>query len=162
MVAAIRTDGLAAAKMSEIMSESFGGSDAAGVWDWRQAYDLMQAAALDVLAETAGGRQLDRILDAAIDLAARLPTETRRSERQMLLQQFSTALPWAVVVAFASSLRETDVVLEPSAGTGSLIRTALLSERKLRGRAVPRVHANELDGFRGAGHSGFAWTLLLY
>ena len=55
MAAAIRTEGLAAAKMSEIMSESFGGSDAAGAWDWRQAYDLMQAAALDVLSETAGG-----------------------------------------------------------------------------------------------------------
>lgn len=150
MAVAIRTEGLAAARMSEIMSESFGGSDAAGVWDWRQAYDLMQAAALDVLAETAGGQPLERILDAATDLAASLPTETRRSERQMLLQQFSTTLPWAVVVAFASSLRETDVVLEPSAGTGSLIRAALLSERKQRGRAVPRVHANELDGFRGS------------
>ncbi|MBD1204102.1 MAG: strawberry notch family protein [Rhodobacteraceae bacterium] len=150
MAAAIRTEGLAAAKISEIMSESFGGSDAAGAWDWRQAYDLMQAAAIDVLAEAAGSRSLDRILDAAIDLAASLPTETRRSERQMLLQQFSTALPWAVVMAFAGGLRETDVVLEPSAGTGSLIRTARLSERKLRGRAVPRVHANEIDPFRGA------------
>ena len=89
MAAAIRTEGLAAARISEIMSESFGGSDAAGVWDWRQAYDLMQAAALDVLAEAAGGRPLDRILGAAIDLAASLPTETRRSERQMLLQQMA-------------------------------------------------------------------------
>ncbi|MCZ8057300.1 MAG: strawberry notch family protein, partial [Microcystis sp. LE19-12.2C] len=150
MAAAIRTEGLTAAKISEIMSDSFGGSDAAGAWDWRQAYDLMQAAALDVLAGTAGGQPLDCILDAAIDLAVGLPTETRRSERQMLLQQFSTALPWAVVMAFAGSLRETDTLLEPSAGTGSLIRTARLSERKLRGRAVPRVHANEIDPFRGA------------
>lgn len=30
MAAAIRTEGLAAAKISEIMSESFGGTDAAG------------------------------------------------------------------------------------------------------------------------------------
>ena len=89
MAVAIRTEGLAAARMSEIMSESFGGSDAAGAWDWRQAYDLMQAAALDVLAATAGGQPLARILDAATDLAASLPTETRRSERQMLLPQMA-------------------------------------------------------------------------
>ena len=117
MAAAIRTEGLTAAKISEIMSDSFGGSDAAGAWDWRQAYDLMQAAALDVLAQAAGGRPLDCILDAAIELAVGLPTETRRSERQMLLQQFSTALPWAVVMAFAGSLREADTLLERSIGT---------------------------------------------
>ena len=56
---------------------------------------------------------------------------------------------WRLLAPDALWMRR-GVVLEPSAGTGSLIRTALLSERKQRGRAVPRVHANELDGFRGS------------
>jgi hypothetical protein len=31
------------------MRETFLGSDAGGAWDWRMAYDLMQAAAVQVL-----------------------------------------------------------------------------------------------------------------
>jgi hypothetical protein len=119
MAAAIRTEGLTAAKISEIMSDSFGASDAAGAWDWRQAYDLMQAAALDMLAETAGGQPLDRILDAAIDLAASLPTETRRSERQMLLQQFS-GLPMIGIKLRRSTSNLTFIPLRSSFARGKL------------------------------------------
>ena len=150
MADAIRLGALSTGQMSQIMSASFGGSDAAGVWDWRQAYDLMQAAALDVMASTAAGQGHEALLRAATDIANRLPTETRRSERQMQLQQFSTALPWAVVMAVAGAARETDVILEPSAGTGSLIRAALMRARKMRGKVTPSVHANEIDPFRAA------------
>ena len=31
------------------MRETFHGSDAGGAWDWRMAYDLMQAAAIQML-----------------------------------------------------------------------------------------------------------------
>ena len=31
------------------MRETFHGSDAGGAWDWRMAYDLMQAAAVQAL-----------------------------------------------------------------------------------------------------------------
>lgn len=150
MADALRLGSLTTGQISQIMSDAFNGSDAAGAWEWRQAYDLMQAAALDVLATIASGQSHEGILRAAEDIASRLPTETRRSERQMQLQQFSTALPWAVVMAVAGAARETDVILEPSAGTGSLLRVALMGARKLRGKAVPEVHANEIDPFRAA------------
>ena len=68
----------------------------------------------------------------------------------MQLQQFSTAPPWAVVAAAAGAPREIDVILEPSAGTGSLLRVALMGARKMRGKAVPAIHANEIDPFRAA------------
>ncbi len=150
MADAIRLGTLNAGQISGLMSQAFGGSDAGGAWEWRQAYDLMQSAALDVLTARVGGQSFERILAAAQSVAASLPTETRRSERQMQLQQFSTALPWAVVAAFAGAARETDIILEPSAGTGSLLRAALLGERKLRGKAAPKLHANEIDSFRAA------------
>ena len=146
----IRIGNLATGQMSQIMSIAFGGSDAAGAWDWRQAYDVMQAAAIDVLAGKAAGQSREAMLRAAQDIAARLPTETRRSERQMQLQQFSTALPWAVVAVAAGAPREIDVILEPSAGTGSLFRVALMGARKMRAKAVPAIHANEIDPFRAA------------
>lgn len=150
MANVIRHGSLSTGQLSQIMSEACGGSDASGVWVWRQAYDLMQAAALDVLTGRAAGQSPEHLLVAAQDIASHLPTETRRSERQVQLQQFSTALPWAVVAAAAGAPRETDVVLEPSAGTGSLLRVALMGARKMRGKAVPRIHANEIDSFRAA------------
>src|SRR5690606_13222507 len=35
--------------LARIMRETFHGSDAGGAWDWRMAYDLMQAAAIQVV-----------------------------------------------------------------------------------------------------------------
>lgn len=147
---AIDLGAVSAGQISTMMSQAFGGSDAGGAWNWRQAYDLMQSAALDVLARMAAGQSFEQILAAAQELAARLPTETRRSERQMQLQQFSTALPWAVAAAYAGAAHEADTILEPSAGTGSLLRTATMGARKVRGKVVPKLHGNEIDAFRAA------------
>ena len=77
---------LRSSALARIMRETFHGSDAGGAWDWRMAYDLMQAAAVQVLlrgADAAGD------IAAAKLLASRLLTETRRSEQQIRLQQMA-------------------------------------------------------------------------
>ncbi|MGE0161346.1 MAG: strawberry notch C-terminal domain-containing protein [Gemmatimonadales bacterium] len=58
------------------------------------------------------------------------------------LQQFSTPLPIAEAATYLAGVRDTDKVLEPSAGTGNLINA-------LRGTDA-KVHANELSPRRAA------------
>ncbi len=120
------------------MRETFHGSDAGGAWDWRMAYDLMQAAAIQVAAPWGRSRQVTS--PAAKLLASRLLTETRRSEQQIRLQQFSTPLPFAALVVRAAAIRKGETVLEPSAGTGALAAFAA--------RAGATLLLNEIDPFR--------------
>ena len=80
---------LRSSTLARIMREAFGGSDACGAWSWRMAYDMMQAAAVMEIMRASGS---DAIASAR-SIAARLLTETRRSEQQIRLQQFSTPLP---------------------------------------------------------------------
>lgn len=138
----LRAGRLMTAILSKRMTEVVGGTDAEGAWSWRQAYDLIQAAAIRADADEAGNANPAARL-AALEAAAWCrPTETRRSERQIRLQQFSTPLPYAFVAATAAGIRPGDGVLEPSAGTGALAHMACLPE----GRPV----LNELDPFRAA------------
>jgi len=97
------------------------------------AYDLMQAAAIQMLLRGDGAA------DARL-LASRLLTETRRSEQQIRLQQFSTPLPFAALAVQAAAIREGETVLEPSAGTGALAGFAA--------RAGATLLLNEIDPLR--------------
>jgi len=128
---------LRSSALAHIMREAFGGSDAGGAWDWRMAYDLMQAAAIQELlrGDTAAGD-----IATAKLLASRLLTETRRSEQQIRLQQFSTPLAFATMVVRAAAIRKGETVLEPSAGTGALAAFAA--------RAGGTFLLNEIDPFR--------------
>lgn len=128
---------LRSSALARIMRETFLGSDAGGAWDWRMAYDLMQAAAIQVLLRGDGAAG---DIAAAKLLASRLLTETRRSEQQIRLQQFSTPLPFAALVLRAAAIREGETVLEPSAGTGALAAFAA--------RAGATLVLNEIDSFR--------------
>jgi predicted RNA methylase len=76
------------------------------------------------------------------DLLSRLPAQRVRSEEQERFQQFSTPPNYAAAAAYAAHLRDGDVILEPSAGTGSLIAAAM--------RPGVRVIANELSERRAA------------
>ncbi|SEQ78282.1 strawberry notch family protein [Thalassovita taeanensis] len=128
---------LRSSSLSKIMRDTFGGSDASGAWSWRMAYDMMQAAAAQTLSLDASG---SGALGAAKNLAMRLLTETRRSEQQIRLQQFSTPLPYAALAVCAAAIRNCETTLEPSAGTGSLAG--------LMKRAGGILMLNEVDPFR--------------
>jgi hypothetical protein len=128
---------LRSSALARIMRETFHGSDTGGAWDWRKAYDLMQAAAVQALLR---GDNSEDDYSAAKLLASRLLTETRRSEQQIRLQQFSTPLPFAALVLRAAAIRKGETVLEPSAGTGALAAFAA--------RAGATLVLNEIDPFR--------------
>jgi len=128
---------LRSSSLSKIMRDTFGGSDASGAWCWRMAYDMMQAAAVHAICT---GAEVSNPLSAAKNLAMRLLTETRRSEQQIRLQQFSTPLPYAALAMRAAAIRSGETVLEPSAGTGSLAG--------LMKRAGAKLLLNEVDPFR--------------
>ncbi|WP_298501065.1 strawberry notch family protein [uncultured Maritimibacter sp.] len=129
---------LRSSTLARIMRETFGGSDAGGAWSWRMAYDLMQAATVTTIMRDSGSD----VLAMARLLASRLLTETRRSEQQIRLQQFSTPLPFAALVIRAAAIRPGETVLEPSAGTGALAGFAV--------RAGGKPTLNEIDPFRRA------------
>jgi len=108
------------ADLVRAMEEAFGASDATGLWTMRDAYDALEAAQV-LFVQQCG---LDFDPQAGFAAVARiersLPTQTYRSEQQIELQQFSTPLSLAWVVAEAACLAAEDRILEPSAGTGML------------------------------------------
>src|SRR5258708_32242178 len=129
------------------MERAFGGSDAAGAWDWKTAYDACEAATVlfmrkfgPVIRARAGSPAAE--LSMLSKIAALLPTHTRPSEESQTLQQFSTPLALGFVAATAAAITPADLVLEPSAGTGLL---AILAEL-----AGSRLALNELAETRAA------------
>ncbi|WP_375458569.1 strawberry notch-like NTP hydrolase domain-containing protein [uncultured Enterovirga sp.] len=128
-----------ASVLRPMMEAAFGGSDAEGCWAWKDAYEACEAAqvlflrrfgpAMSRRAGTAGafGAMLARV-------AGLLPIQTRRSEEGQALQQFSTPVELAHVVAAAAGIRPGDLVLEPSAGTGLLAVMAELASAATAGR----------------------------
>jgi hypothetical protein len=136
-----------AAILRAAMERAFGGSDAAGAWDWKTAYDACEAATVlfmrkfgPVIRSRAGSAAAE--LSMLGRIAALLPTHTRRSEESQARQQFSTPLALGYVAASAASITPVDLVLEPSAGTGLL---AVFSELAGSGLAL-----NELAEGRAA------------
>jgi type I restriction-modification system DNA methylase subunit len=73
-------------------------------------------------------------------LVSRLPTQTWRSREQISYQQFSTPPAIGFLLVNILNIKPTEVVLEPSAGTGSLAVWAKMSGAK--------VLTNEIDGRR--------------
>ncbi|MRX36911.1 strawberry notch family protein [Aminobacter sp. MDW-2] len=107
------------------MTDSFGGTDAQGLWVWKDAYEALEAAQVQFLRRF-GPAILSRSSSpqAALAMMKRiaelLPTHTRRSDESQAMQQLSTPLPLAFVTSHAAAISTSDLVLEPSAGTGLL------------------------------------------
>ncbi len=114
------------------MEEAFGASDAEGAWSWKDAYEATECAQVLFLLKYGAVMQRQSADSAAFlsmleRLSGLVPSHTRRSEESQDLQQFSTPLPLAFVAAQAASIRPSDLVLEPSAGTGLLASFARIA-----------------------------------
>lgn len=137
---------LATGDLRQIMSEVYGGSDAEGLWLWKDAYEATEIAQVQFLrkfrAVVSQTRSPQSILAMVTRLARLLPTHTRRSEESQALQQFSTPIPLAYVASRAAGITVADMVLEPSAGTGL---TAIFAEL-----AGARLALNEYAAARHA------------
>lgn len=124
------------AALRTAMTESFGGTDAQGFWVWKDAYEALEAAQVLFLRRY-GPAILSRSASPQATLAMMkrianlLPTHTRRSAESQAMQQLSTPLPLAFVTAHAASIALSDLVLEPSAGTGLLAVHAEIARASL-------------------------------
>ena len=116
------------------MNRHFHGTAAEGTWQWKDAYEAVEVAQMLYLRQKGYKLLLESPQTVLLELeklTALCPTHTRRSEESVQLQQFSTPLPLAYLVAKAGFIQATDLVLEPSAGTGLLAQMA-----KLRGASL--------------------------
>lgn len=131
-----RGDRIDAAVLRHAMEAAFGASDTSGAWNWKTAYDACEAATVLFLrryraAMRAKAASPAAMLPMLMRIASLLPTQTRRSEESESLQQFSTPIGLAFVASIAGAITPTDVVLEPSAGTGLLAVLAELAGASL-------------------------------
>jgi len=101
-----------AAALRAAMEEAFGTSDTSGAWVWKDAYEAAEVA--QILMLTRYGALMQRqapspraFLTMIERLAGLAPSHTRRSEDSVRLQQFSTPLPLAAIVAQAAGFELT-------------------------------------------------------
>ena len=139
-----------AGALRDAMTAAFGGTDAEGAWLWKQAYEAGEVATT-LLLRRFGSAMTARAADPAqvLTLIARIarlePPQTRRDDVQQRFQQFSTPLELAWCVATCAGVTARDVVLEPSAGTGTLAAAAALGLNAANGG---RLALNELTSTR--------------
>ncbi|MGX5844769.1 strawberry notch-like NTP hydrolase domain-containing protein [Mesorhizobium sp. ArgA1] len=118
------------------MASCFGGTDAQGYWVWKDAYEALEVAQ-DLFIRKFGAAILSRSTspEAALAMMTKVaqlvPTHTRRSQESQAMQQLSTPLPLAFVAARAAAIVPSDLVLEPSAGTGLLAVHAEIAQASL-------------------------------
>ena len=102
-----------------IMTEIYG-SASSGKWTGKLSTDLIESAMVKTLLRHPPLRELE-----LSNLQNLVPHHQMRSEEQMQLQQFSTPLELADLVSRAGQLTSSDILLEPSAGTGLLPAVAI-------------------------------------
>lgn len=131
--------------LTKLADEHFAGTRAEGRYDAKDAYDALETAVNEYLAGNARSlmeAEPREALKTLRGLMKRLPRQTDRTDEQKKLQQFSTPPTEAYIAARALAPTDADIVLEPSAGTGSLA---------LWPKAVgAKVYANEISPRRKA------------
>jgi len=95
--------------VSRLMAETFGGSDAEGNWLWKDAYEALEIAQI-LLVQQQGKELLNQsnriaILQEIEQIHRLCPTQTKRSETSLQLQQFSTPLPLGYIAKVAIKLQ---------------------------------------------------------
>lgn len=112
------------AALSEAMTESAGGNDAAGAWQQRDSFEALEVALSLAIPELVSRMDVGAAIATLEALANELPTHTVRSEDQIQFQQFSTPPTLARLAVHLARLSSDDVLLEPSAGTGIIASLA--------------------------------------
>src|ERR1700704_6560654 len=112
-------------KLTRTAERVFGGSRAQGRYTPRDAYDALEIAVNNYLSEKHARELMQMDVTEALTsvlrpLMKRLPRQCDRTLEQTELQQFSTPPTLAYLAARSLNPQSNDVVLEPSAGTGSL------------------------------------------
>ncbi|BAY41895.1 hypothetical protein NIES2111_62910 (plasmid) [Nostoc sp. NIES-2111] len=110
------------------MNRHFHGTAAEGAWQWKDAYEAVEVAAILYLRHL--GLSTNPLEQLQL-IESLCPTHSRRSEEQIQLQQFSTPLALAYLACAAGQITTNDLVLEPSAGTGILAQFAKLQGASL-------------------------------
>lgn len=128
-------------ELDRLAEEKLGGSLAAGDFSSKDVYDAMEVAVNELVAGEMGARLLDGDAKEALaelrDLMKLIPRQATRTEEMDRLQQFSTPPTLAFVAAKVANITSDDIMLEPSAGTGSLASWARA--------AGAEVHTNEVS-----------------
>ena len=117
--------------LQAVANEAFGGTQSEGAYDAHAMTDAMELGVnkhlLSMIGKNEDTFNSDSAADAVeaihkidTDILAKIPTQTKRSDEQISLQQFSTPPNIAYVAAWAANIDATDVALEPSAGIGGL------------------------------------------
>ncbi|MEK6321019.1 MAG: strawberry notch family protein [Acidobacteriota bacterium] len=110
--------------LTEIADKAYGGSRARGTYTAKDAYDATETAVNKILETKASELMTMNVSDALSQnlrpLTERLPRQSDRTREQVQFQQFSTPPALSYIAARLLNASPSDIVLEPSAGTGSL------------------------------------------
>lgn len=138
-------------ELQSIADKAHGGTMAEGKYDVKAMTDAMELGVNKYIIDTISNAQsdfnspkaekavesLDEITESILNA---IPTQTKRSEEQVSLQQFSTPPNIAYLASWVANIDNKDTVLEPSAGIGGLASFA-----KADGATV---YVNELSDSR--------------
>ncbi|MET3132777.1 hypothetical protein AAKU55_003057 [Oxalobacteraceae bacterium GrIS 1.11] len=112
-------------ELFNVADKAFGGTQAAGRYTVKDAYDAMEAgvnrAILDLrLSPDGNAAEAARKLATLDRMLMRFPSQTRRTNEMEEFQQFSTPPTLAFAAAWTANITAADMMVEPSAGTGSI------------------------------------------
>ena len=127
--------------INEVMAEAFGAKSADGVWTQRDSFVMTEIAAILAGRSAKLPEQPIAIIEQLAKLEKSFPTQTVRSEEQIAHQHFSTPLDLSWLINHLAIIGSEDIVLEPSAGIGTIAQWAGQGKMLL---------LNELDPVRAA------------
>lgn len=118
-------------ELQEAANKAYGGTMAEGKYDVKAMTDAMELGVNRYIIDTVSKAQSDfnapeakkaveSIDEITSDILSMIPTQTKRSEEQISLQQFSTPPNIAYLASWVANIDKSDTVLEPSAGIGGL------------------------------------------
>lgn len=138
-------------ELQEAANKAYGGTMAEGKYDVKAMTDAMELGVNRYIIDTVSKapsdfnapeakKAVESIDEITSDILSMIPTQTKRSEEQISLQQFSTPPNIAYLASWVANIDKSDTVLEPSAGIGGLASFAKADGAK--------VYVNELSESR--------------